>query len=43
MELLCQVLAALGDMKPGVLNLLIPDICHLIASINESSGDYNNM
>ena len=37
MALLCEVLAALGDMKQGVLNLLLPDICHLISTAEPRS------
>jgi len=37
--LLCQVLAALGDMKEGVLNLLLPDICHLLTTSGGEEGE----
>lgn len=34
--LLCEVLAALGNMKEGVLKLLLPDICNLISPVASS-------
>ena len=37
--LLCQVLAALGDMKPGVLNLILPDVCHMLSSASMETDE----
>ena len=39
MTLLCEVLAALGNMKRGVLKLLLPDICNTILALCENDYD----
>ena len=37
LSLLCEVLSALGNTKPGVLKPILPDICHAMASVAQSS------
>lgn len=39
LSLLCEVLSALGNTKPGVLKPILPDICHAMASVAQSSSD----
>ena len=39
LSLLCEVLSALGNTKPGVLKPILPDICHAMASVAQSSLD----
>ena len=38
LSLLCEVLSALGNTKPGVLKPILPEICHAMASVAQSSG-----
>ena len=36
LSLLCEVLSALGNTKPGVLKPILPDICHAMASVAQA-------
>ena len=38
LTLLCETLAALGSLRPGVLALLLPDISHLAGELCEGDG-----